>query len=107
MLGGVQTKGVLSRSCPVIRMSRAVGLVDRGGVYKLVAVQVAGAWRPAIKVADTPEKTPLPGPKQAWRVYDRRGKAAVDLIGLEDDGPYMSEQLRLHHPIEPAQYRTM
>lgn len=76
------------------------------GVYKLVAVEDGGDWRPAIKISETPAKTPNPGNKRAWRVYDHRGIATADLIGLSEELPGR-DTLRLHHPNEPAISRTL
>ncbi|MCP3997315.1 MAG: nicotinate phosphoribosyltransferase, partial [bacterium] len=67
------------------------------GVYKLVAIQDGTDWVPAIKVSDTPEKVPIPGEKQIWRLYDSRGRATADVVGMAHeklpDGKTM-----LHHP---------
>ena len=67
------------------------------GVYKLVAVEEGGEWTPAIKVSDTPEKVPIPGDKKVWRLYDSRGRATVDLIGMAGEELPESDLL-LHHP---------
>jgi nicotinate phosphoribosyltransferase len=77
------------------------------GVYKLVAVQHDGAWRPAIKMSESRDKTPNPGNKQAWRIYDRRGNASADLLALEDEDPRQPEQLVLHHPADQTRTRTI
>ncbi|HSJ58134.1 MAG TPA: nicotinate phosphoribosyltransferase [Anaerolineae bacterium] len=78
-----------------------------GGVYKLVAVRDDGRWLPAIKVSETAAKTPNPGYKQVWRLYDRRGNATADLLSLDDEDPRQAEQLTLHHPADPMRYRTI
>ncbi len=78
-----------------------------GGVYKLVAVQQNGQWNSAIKISDTPAKTPNPGIKQIWRIYDRRDKATADLLCLEDEDPRQESSLVLRHPMDHAKYRTM
>ncbi len=78
-----------------------------GGVYKLVAVRDGGEWIPAIKISDSPAKTPNPGHKHIWRVYDARGKATADLLSLDDEDPRQMEKLRLHHPTEHAVRRTL
>jgi nicotinate phosphoribosyltransferase len=46
-----------------------------GGVYKLVAVCEDGQWVPALKISESQSKTPNPGNKLVWRIYDQRGKA--------------------------------
>lgn len=78
-----------------------------GGVYKLVAVYDQGQWVPAIKISDSAAKTPNPGHKQAWRLYDRRGYATADLLSLDDEDPRTMEQIILRHPVEHATYRTL
>ncbi len=77
------------------------------GVYKLVAVRDGEEWIPALKVSDTPEKTPNPGHKQAWRIYDQRGRATADLLSLDGEDPRQMEQVVLHHPSNATVYRTL
>jgi nicotinate phosphoribosyltransferase len=78
-----------------------------GGVYKLVAVQHQGVWKPALKVSDSPSKTPNPGHKQVWRLYDQRGRATADLLSLEDEDPCDMDEVVLHHPSEHAKVRRL
>jgi nicotinate phosphoribosyltransferase len=78
-----------------------------GGVYKLVAVHDQGTWIPAIKVSDSSDKTPNPGLKRVWRVYDQRGKATADLLSLDEQDPRRLEPLVLRHPSDHTQYRTL
>ncbi|MEM8745597.1 MAG: nicotinate phosphoribosyltransferase [Actinomycetota bacterium] len=69
------------------------------GVYKLVGVaDEDGEWTPAIKLSEDPGKVPLPGRKRVWRLYDQRGIAIVDLIGLADETPLPDEMNLVHHP---------
>ena len=76
------------------------------GVYKLVALQRNGDWVPAIKVSDTPEKVPIPGKKQVWRLYDSRGRATADVVGrAEEEIP--DGDLVLHHPHREGVYRKI
>lgn len=78
------------------------------GVYKLVAVEDgAGTPVPAIKISDTPEKTPIPGRKRVWRVYDERGLATVDIVSGADERIRPDTALRLHHPFQPGVSRTL
>lgn len=77
------------------------------GVYKLVAVQKNGHWRPAIKISENPAKTPNPGHKRVWRLYDTRQQATADLLSLADEDPREMPVLRLHHPTEPYTHRTL
>ncbi|NTV64188.1 MAG: nicotinate phosphoribosyltransferase [Oscillochloris sp.] len=78
-----------------------------GGVYKLVALKEDAEWRPAIKVADSPNKMTNPGLKQAWRIYDRRGQATADLVALEHEDPRQAEQITLRHPGDHSRYRIL
>ena len=80
-----------------------------GGVYKLVAVKdgEGDAWKSAIKISENPAKTPNPGQKQALRIYDTRGNATADLLALEDEEVSVDEPLRLRHPMDRTQYRTL
>ena len=78
-----------------------------GGVYKLVAVQDGGKWVPAIKISESAEKTPNPGNKRLWRLYDRRCKATADLISLDDEDPREAARITLRHPTDHARYRAL
>ena len=89
------------------RLITSAGDASLDGVYKLVAMRDGGHWVPALKVSDTPAKTPNPGNKLAWRLYDRQGKAIVDLLSLDDEDPRQMEQLCLHHPTEHEKCRTI
>ncbi len=77
------------------------------GVYKLVAIQDGGDWRPAIKISETPAKTINPGNKRVWRLYDRRETAVADLVALRDEDPRACEALTLRHPTDDAQQRVI
>jgi nicotinate phosphoribosyltransferase len=78
-----------------------------GGVYKLVAVSQAGKWTPAIKISESPAKTPNPGYKHVWRIYDKRGKSTADLLSLEHEDPRMMGKILLRHPTDHTKYRTI
>ncbi|MGE5222889.1 MAG: nicotinate phosphoribosyltransferase [Omnitrophica WOR_2 bacterium] len=78
-----------------------------GGVYKLVAVCDQNKWLPAIKISESPEKTPTPGHKSVWRIYDRRGKATADLLSLEDEDPRQMDRIILRHPTDQTKYRAL
>lgn len=78
-----------------------------GGVYKLVAVQHEGHWIPAIKISESLSKTPNPGNKSVWRLYDQRGKANADLIGLQDEAPGQMAEIMLRHPTEDGKCRIL
>jgi nicotinate phosphoribosyltransferase len=93
---GVGTRLITSEGDPAL-----------GGVYKLVAVEHQGTWLPAIKVSESPDKTPNPGNKQVWRVYDRRGKATADLLSLAGENPRAEERLVLRHYGDATKFRTL
>ncbi|NLE44213.1 MAG: nicotinate phosphoribosyltransferase [Chloroflexi bacterium] len=78
-----------------------------GGVYKVVAVRDRDAWMPAIKVSESASKTPNPGHKLVWRLYDERGKATCDLLSLDDEDPNGMTQLMLRHPSDHTRYRVV
>jgi nicotinate phosphoribosyltransferase len=78
-----------------------------GGVYKLVAVCDKNKWLPAIKISESPEKTPNPGHKKAWRIYDQRGRATADLLGLEEEDPVGMERILLRHPSDQTKLRVL
>ncbi len=78
------------------------------GVYKLVAVQDEQVeWVPAIKISENPIKTPNPGLKHVWRVYDKRGLATADLLTLAEEDPRQMAPLHLQHPTDATTSRTM
>jgi len=78
-----------------------------GGVYKLVGVYQNGVWIPAIKISESPSKTPNPGHKMVWRIYDRRGYATADLLSLEDEVPEKMEKITLRHPTDHSKMRHL
>jgi nicotinate phosphoribosyltransferase len=78
-----------------------------GGVYKLVAVCDDDRWIPAIKLSESVDKTPNPGHKNVWRLYDRRGKATADLLSLENEDPRAMEHIILRHPTDHTRCRTL
>lgn len=77
------------------------------GVYKLVAVQEQDVWVPAIKISENPVKTPNPGHKSVWRVYDDRGQATADLLTLDDESPAEMDPLVLQHPVDARINRVL
>jgi nicotinate phosphoribosyltransferase len=78
-----------------------------GGVYKLVAVCDDDQWIPAIKLSDSAEKTPNPGHKGVWRLYDERGTATADLLSAEGEDPRMMGRITLRHPADHTKCRTL
>jgi len=78
-----------------------------GGVYKLVAVRRNGGWSSAIKISESPSKTPTPGVKRVWRIYDDRQKATADLLTLEDEQIDPTAPLVLRHPSDHTKFRVL
>ena len=93
---GVGTRLIVSEGDPAL-----------GGVYKLVAVCDQGKWLPALKVSESPAKTPNPGHKLVWRLYDQRGKATADLLSLDDEQLEQMDRILMRHPSEPNKHRSL
>ncbi len=93
---GVGTQLITSTGAPAL-----------GGVYKLVAMYDHGAWQPAVKISDSPEKIANPGHKRAWRIYDTRGRANADLLALDDEDVPNMPSITLRHPTDVAKQRTV
>ncbi|MBN1314877.1 MAG: nicotinate phosphoribosyltransferase [Anaerolineales bacterium] len=88
------------------RLITSAGHAALDGVYKLVALQDNDQWKPAFKVSETPEKTPNPGNKKVWRLYDRQTRAMADLLTLEGEAPEEMEKITLRHPLDHTRYQT-
>lgn len=80
------------------RLITSEGDSSLGGVYKLVGMHEAGRWQPAIKISNSPAKTPNPGDKALWRIYDERGYATADVVSLSDEDLRSNATLELYHP---------
>jgi nicotinate phosphoribosyltransferase len=80
------------------RLISSHGYSALGGVYKLVGIEDKGEWTPAIKLSETPEKMPIPGDKQLWRVYDSRGLATTDVVSGGDEVIDPGDSLEVFHP---------
>lgn len=93
---GVGTRLIVSDGDPAL-----------GGVYKLVAVCDHNDWVPALKISESQSKTPNPGHKLVWRIYDQRGYATADLLSLDDEKPAEQETIILQHPTQSSKYRTL
>lgn len=88
------------------RLVTSEGAPSLDGVYKTVAVEdAAGVLVPALKISDSPEKVVDPGAKRLWRVYDERGLATADLIGLAGENPVAPLDLR--HRTQAAMRRIL
>ncbi len=89
------------------RLITSEGAPSLGGVYKLVALCKNNQWKPAIKISETPNKTPNPGNKLVWRIYDERGKATADLLTLAEEQPQQSKKIVLRSPLDNTKRRTL
>jgi nicotinate phosphoribosyltransferase len=69
-------------------------------------VTKAVGYQPS-KISESPAKTPNPGNKRIWRIYDKRGKATADLLALDEENPAEMERIRLQHPSVPTKFRTL
>jgi len=78
-----------------------------GGVYKLVAVRQGAQWNSAIKISESPAKTPNPGRKALFRLYHARGKATADLLALDDEDLARTAPLVLRHPSDHTKSRLL
>lgn len=81
------------------RLITSAGHSALNGVYKLVAIHDEDSrWVPAIKVSENPVKVPTPGEKEVWRVYDERGLATADVIGIAGEDLGGAHDLPVLHP---------
>jgi len=87
---GVGTELVTSRDDPAMP-----------GIYKLVAVERDGKWIPRVKTSAG--KRTLPGPKQIFRKYSRKGELQWDLLGMADEEPPSSTIPLLKNIVEGGQ----
>jgi nicotinate phosphoribosyltransferase len=87
-------------------MITSAGDAALDGVYKLVAVFDGRDWRPVLKLSHSPEKVPNPGQKGVWRLYDRRGKAVADVLGLAGENLAEQDPLHLYHPVNLDVHRS-
>lgn len=93
---GVGTNLIVARDCPAL-----------GQVYKLVAVEDKGEWLPRIKVSENPAKVSNPGVKKVLRVYEASGKAAGDLMILEQEDEPCGPTMTLFDPVYPWKRKTI
>ena len=70
-----------------------------------------GARREAVGARDQTlrgaREDPQSRRKSVWRLYDRRGLATADLLGLPDEDPRQMAQVILQHPSEPSKRRVL
>jgi nicotinate phosphoribosyltransferase len=89
------------------RLATSHGDPSLDGVYKLVAVEDDGVWRPAMKRSDSPAKVLNPGRKRLWRLYDRRGRATADVMSALHETIAPGSDLVLHHHARPDVSRVL
>ncbi len=86
---GVGENLITSKSAPVF-----------GGVYKLVGIyNNKGDLEPKIKISETLEKITNPSFKDAYRVYNKEGRAIADLLTLH--GEELQQPLKVIDPNKP------
>ncbi len=73
------------------------------GVYKMVAREKHGQWKPVQKLSNNVEKISNPGIKQVYRFYDNQGKAVADYITQQNEVVEPEKNYLLFHP----QYRSV
>lgn len=91
---GVGERLITSKSEPVF-----------GAVYKIVAVEEDGVFRPRIKISENTEKITNPGLKKAYRVYDKEGHAIADLLAKAGQQLDFTVPLRYIDPAKPWKNR--
>lgn len=91
---GVGERLITSKSEPVF-----------GAVYKIVAVEEDGQFRPRIKISENTEKITNPGLKKVYRVYDKEGHAIADLLAKADQEPDFTKPFRYVDPVKPWKNR--
>lgn len=106
---GIDADNLISRLTYGVgtRLITSAGDASLGGVYKLVAVENNGNWKPAIKISESNEKIPNPGNKKVWRIYNSRNRATADFLTLNDEDPTKDEKIVLHHPYDQNKFRTI
>ncbi|WP_168122012.1 nicotinate phosphoribosyltransferase [Paenibacillus sp. HB172176] len=80
-----------------------------GGVYKLVAREQEGQYKPVIKISGNPEKVTTPGIKSIYRMINpASGKAEADYIALQAESDVDEGQpIKLFDPIHPQFNKIM
>lgn len=91
---GVGERLITSKSEPVF-----------GAVYKIVAVEENGTFKPRIKISENTEKITNPGLKKVYRIYDQEGKAIADLLAKSGQNLDFSKPFRYVDPVKPWKNR--
>jgi len=89
------------------RLITSAGDSSLGGVYKLVAIKKGRDWKPVLKLSETPEKVPIPGRKNLYRLYDYRGRATADLLTAPEEEVHEQRSLFLQHPYREQSWREL
>lgn len=89
------------------RLITSAGASSLGGVYKLVSFKKNNEWEPALKLSETKAKTPNPGNKKLWRIYDKNEKATADILTVDDEVPGEMNELTLRHQFEQSKRRKL
>lgn len=89
------------------RLITSEGASSLGGVYKLVALEQDNHWQAAIKLSNSPAKTPNPGNKRIHRVYRKGGRATADLLSLPHETLSDNAPLTLQHYADSPKRRTL
>ena len=95
LIFGVGTKLLTSEGAPSL-----------DGVYKLVAVQQDGEWKPAYKISENPAKRVIPGHKQVVRIYDQSGRAVADVLAVDEED-ISTKDLKLRDPKQASVSRVV
>ncbi len=105
---GVDANNIIKRLVYGVgtRLITSAGYPALGGVYKLSAVYNEGKWIPAIKISESLEKTPNPGNKKVWRIYDQRSIASADLLSVDDENIPGMKKITMRHPNIYSKTRT-
>lgn len=89
------------------RLVTADGDPSLTGVYKMAAIMdEQGQWRMTMKKAEGLKKSTLPGVKQVYRLYDRKGEMVADMMELEDFPPDFTQPVRGVHPVIDSAYKV-
>lgn len=78
-----------------------------GGVYKMSGEVIDGRIVPKIKLSDNPIKVTNPGYKKVFRIYDKNGKAAADLITLNHESIDVTKPLTIFDPVQTYKRMTL
>jgi nicotinate phosphoribosyltransferase len=106
---GIDADNLISRLVYGVgtRLITSAGYSALGGVYKLTSVRNGNEWHPVIKISESLSKIPNPGHKKVHRLYDRRGKAIADVLGLYSEDLDTYSNIELFHPTDSSKHRVL